>query len=306
MVQVEGAAMAGLALATSVQPAFVSPHRKRKWRRRRRIVAQCAPLANVLFSPRGCRIDRRRDVDIFRGGGLRSGRGCVGWSLSMGGCSVIGVAMSVGQCDSRLVMSAIPGIDFAVVAAVSDMSTLRSSNLELAPVEVESVSGAAPSLGEYLLSLSHFLVNTLLDPYVQVASFILFILVLAKLAEGGESRARVVDGGKEKSLEVLSHPSPFNLFVTKRCPSISSPSTYLTFGRKVPIGGEESRPVYQRKCLFAADGGVVAIDWPAQLDLTGEDGFDNVLLLVPGMSLVPSSKDSHGVDLEAHAVILLH
>jgi hypothetical protein len=135
----------------------------------------------------------------------------------------------------------------------------------------------------------------LLDPYVEVAAFILVVLVLAKLAEDGKSRGRVVEGGKEKCLEVVSRPSPFNLFVTKRCPSISSPSTYLAFGRKEPIGGEDSRPVYQRKCLFAADGGVVAIDWPAQFELTGEDGFDNVLLLVPGLSLLPSSKDSHGI-----------
>lgn len=245
------------------------------------MVAQCAPLANALFSPRGCRIDRKRERDgvLFGESGLRYGRDCVGWKLRMREWSVIDAGLSDGLHKSRFVMSAAPGIDLALVAALSDTSAVQSSSLELAPVE--SVSTAAPSLGENLLSLSHYLVSTLLDPYVEVAAFILVVLVLAKLAEDGKSRGRVVEGGKEKCLEVVSRPSPFNLFVTKRCPSISSPSTYLAFGRKEPIG-EDSRPVYQRKCLFAADGGVVAIDWPAQFELTGEDGFDNVLLLVPG------------------------
>ena len=282
--------MAGLVLATRIQPAFVSPHRKRQWRRR--IVAQCAPLVGAFLSPCSCRIDRRRELDgVFnREAGLRIGRACVGWSSRMQGCTLIDVDSSVGLYKSRLVMSARLGIDLALVATQSDMGTMQSSNLELAPVEF--VSTSAPSVGEHLLTLGHFLGNTLLDPYVQVASFILFVLVLAKLAENGESRESIVDGGKEKSLEVVSHSSPFNLFVAKRCPSISSPSTYLTFGRKEPIGGEESRPAYQRKCLFAPDGGVVAIDWPAQLELTGEGGFDNVLLLVPGLSLLMSFKES--------------
>ena len=192
---------------------------------------------------------------------------------------MIDAALSNGLHKSRSVMSAVPGIDLALVVALSNTSAGQSSSLELAPVE-----STAPSLGKNLLSLSHYLVSTLLDPYVEVAAFILVVLVLAKLAEDGKSRGRVVEGGKEKCLEVVSRPSPFNLFVTKRCPSISSPSTYLAFGRKEPIG-DDSRPVYQRKCLFAADGGVVAIDWPAQFELTGEDGFDNVLLLVSGLSL---------------------
>lgn len=39
---------------------------------------------------------------------------------------------------------------------------------------------------------------------------------------------------------------------------------------------------YQRVCVSSADGGVISLDWPANLDLEQELGLDSTLLLVPG------------------------
>lgn len=275
--------MAAVLLATTLQPAFLSPwpHRKRRWRRRHRNRITIQPQSrNAGFSahrePRGVEIRKYMALDgtkFSTGAGLRcSGRAFVGWtSLRMRfGCGVIG--NDFPKPRSFVMSAALPGIDLALVAAQFDM---QSSDM---PVE-----SAGPFIGEPLLNaLGQFLVNSVLDPYVQVATFILVVVVLVRLVEDGGWR------GKEKSaLEVVSCSSPFNLLVTKRCPSISSPEAFLPFRRKEAIEKDESRPVYQRKCLFSGDGGVVAIDWPSQLELTGEDGFDNVLLLVPGLPLFP-------------------
>lgn len=45
---------------------------------------------------------------------------------------------------------------------------------------------------------------------------------------------------------------------------------------------EEERLEYQRVCVGTEDGGVISLDWPANLDLEEERGLDTTLLLVPG------------------------
>lgn len=45
---------------------------------------------------------------------------------------------------------------------------------------------------------------------------------------------------------------------------------------------ENDRLEFQRECISAKDGGVVSLDWPANLDLEEEHGLDTTLLLVPG------------------------
>ncbi|KAI5073559.1 hypothetical protein GOP47_0011572 [Adiantum capillus-veneris] len=47
---------------------------------------------------------------------------------------------------------------------------------------------------------------------------------------------------------------------------------------------EEHMPTYQRIFLHTKDGGVLAIDWPSHLELSGEHGLDTTVLLVPGLS----------------------
>ncbi|KAI6682091.1 hypothetical protein NL676_035972 [Syzygium grande] len=47
-------------------------------------------------------------------------------------------------------------------------------------------------------------------------------------------------------------------------------------------GELEEKLEYQRVCVGTADGGVISIDWPANLDLREEHGLDSTLLLVPG------------------------
>jgi len=39
---------------------------------------------------------------------------------------------------------------------------------------------------------------------------------------------------------------------------------------------------YQRVCVSGADGGVVSLDWPDNLNLEEELGLDSTLLIVPG------------------------
>eukprot|EP00250_Pteridium_aquilinum_P023453 c2692_g1_i1 orf=1-573(-) len=42
----------------------------------------------------------------------------------------------------------------------------------------------------------------------------------------------------------------------------------------------ESTPIFQRTFLYTEDGGVLAIDWPSHLELSGEHGLDTTFLLV--------------------------
>lgn len=75
----------------------------------------------------------------------------------------------------------------------------------------------------------------------------------------------------------LSRPSPFFRSVCARCPSLVSSSFY----RYVQTL-KSKKPDYQRKCLLAPDGGSVALDWPAHLDIGGSKELENIMLLVCG------------------------
>ncbi|KAI3430086.1 uncharacterized protein J3R85_008380 [Psidium guajava] len=102
---------------------------------------------------------------------------------------------------------------------------------------------------------------------------------------------------------LFSSPTPFNRFVLLRCPSISFEGrelledvneklvkedrhfVRLDSGRMQVREGDgelEKKLEYQRVCVGTADGGVISIDWPANLDLREERGLDSTLLLVPG------------------------
>lgn len=102
---------------------------------------------------------------------------------------------------------------------------------------------------------------------------------------------------------LFASPTPFNRFVLLRCPSISFDGdrdgdgvserlvreerhyVSVSSGRIVPVRKRErdlEELSYQRVCVSAADGGVVSLDWPANLDLEEERGLDSTLLLVPG------------------------
>lgn len=105
---------------------------------------------------------------------------------------------------------------------------------------------------------------------------------------------------------LLSSPTPFNRFVILRCPSISFEGSELledvnerlvkedrhfvrlNDGRIQARGVDEidgvleEKLVYQRFCVGTDDGGVISLDWPANLDLKEEHGLDTTLLLIPG------------------------
>ena len=48
---------------------------------------------------------------------------------------------------------------------------------------------------------------------------------------------------------------------------------------------------YQRSYIHAGDGGVLAIDWPSHLDLSGENGLDTTFLLIAGTSEGSGNQD---------------
>ncbi|KAF5748392.1 hypothetical protein HS088_TW04G00345 [Tripterygium wilfordii] len=106
---------------------------------------------------------------------------------------------------------------------------------------------------------------------------------------------------------LFTSPTPFNRFVVLRCPSISIEGgefledvneklikegrhfVKLNSGRMLVMGGNQSESggldeklEYQRVCLSTEDGGVISMDWPANLDLEQEHGLDTTVLLVPG------------------------
>ncbi|KAL2503374.1 alpha/beta-hydrolase superfamily protein [Forsythia ovata] len=103
---------------------------------------------------------------------------------------------------------------------------------------------------------------------------------------------------------LFTSPTPFNRFVTLRCPSIYFQGSELlenvnekllkedrhfvrlNSGRmltEVENDGEvDEKLVYQRVCVNTEDGGVVSLDWPANLDLEEESGLDTTVLIIPG------------------------
>ncbi|XP_030488681.2 uncharacterized protein LOC115705482 isoform X1 [Cannabis sativa] len=114
---------------------------------------------------------------------------------------------------------------------------------------------------------------------------------------------RVPEGTDIGEWIMFTSPTPFNRFVLLRCPSISFVGSELLedvneklvkedrhyvrldSGRVLVHGGDrglEEKLEYQRVCLSTDDGGVISLDWPANLDLREEHGLDTTLLLVPG------------------------
>ncbi|CAA0818705.1 alpha/beta-Hydrolases superfamily protein [Striga hermonthica] len=103
---------------------------------------------------------------------------------------------------------------------------------------------------------------------------------------------------------LFTSPTPFNRFVTLRCPSICFPGSEfledvnerlvkedryfvkLNSGRMVQQARADSEDggnlVYQRICVGAEDGGVLSFDWPENLVFEEEHGLDTTMLIVPG------------------------
>lgn len=100
---------------------------------------------------------------------------------------------------------------------------------------------------------------------------------------------------------LFASPTPFNRFVLLRCPSIlfqgrdfleDVNEKLVKEGRhfvKLNSGrtgetedGLMEKLVYQRECVRTDDGGVISLDWPADLNLREEHGLDTTLLLIPG------------------------
>lgn len=105
---------------------------------------------------------------------------------------------------------------------------------------------------------------------------------------------------------MFNSPTAFNRSVWLRCPSLLFEEggrmldgvnkrlveeerhfVHLDSGR-IPVSGEkdgcfeDSVVAYQRVCVRTDDGGVIALDWPDNLDLEKEYGLDTTVLLVPG------------------------
>ncbi|KAL5206522.1 hypothetical protein ABZP36_034731 [Zizania latifolia] len=96
---------------------------------------------------------------------------------------------------------------------------------------------------------------------------------------------------------LFTSPTPFNRCVLLRCPSVSfedggvlldgvNERHYVNLSRGlIPAahGGDGAGDIsYQRICIPMVDGGVVALDWPDNLDLDKEHGLDSTVFVVPG------------------------
>lgn len=106
---------------------------------------------------------------------------------------------------------------------------------------------------------------------------------------------------------LFSSPTPFNRSVLLRCPALSfvhggellddvseqivrEERHFVNLDRRriwIPMSGvdewsEDIGVRYQRVCIRTDDGGVIAIDWPENLYLDKEQGFNTTVLLIPG------------------------
>ena len=250
------------------------------------------PQATMYSSSPSCRMSREHHWNSCS---IRIGPandGSVGWKF----CEANG---SFGLHKSRVALcaNARNWLHSVALETQLDMNAIQLPTLE--PVHVETVN-SAPHSGADLFTLGQALLNFLLETH-PISNFSLVVTltvliggIMAYVARNVETGEGVMFEKLDKISEIedcvfISHPSPFNRFVAGRCPSIASASARLVFGNN---GEAESRPVYQRQCLHADDGGVVTIDWPAELEITGADGLDNTLLLISGIvSLCSKSKD---------------
>ncbi|PQQ14227.1 hypothetical protein Pyn_06032 [Prunus yedoensis var. nudiflora] len=84
---------------------------------------------------------------------------------------------------------------------------------------------------------------------------------------------------------LFTSPTPFNRFVLLRH-FVRLNSGRIQFDSRNRIdSGVEEKLEYQRLCVGTDDGGVISLDWPANLDLKEEHGLDTTLVIVPGSAL---------------------
>ena len=114
---------------------------------------------------------------------------------------------------------------------------------------------------------------------------------------------------------LFTSPTPFNRCVLLRCPSVSfedggvlldgvnerlltQDRHYVNLSRgsipAAPAGQGAGEVSYQRLCIPLEDGGVIALDWPANLDLDKEHGLDSTVLVVPG---TPKGSMDRGIEM---------
>uniref|UniRef100_A0A0D9XE27 AB hydrolase-1 domain-containing protein n=1 Tax=Leersia perrieri TaxID=77586 RepID=A0A0D9XE27_9ORYZ len=117
---------------------------------------------------------------------------------------------------------------------------------------------------------------------------------------------------------LFTSPTPFNRSVLLRCPSVSfddggvlldgvnerlltEERHYVNLSRgRIPAargggdGAGDGEVSYQRVCIPTEDGGVIALDWPDNLDLDKEHGLDSTVFIVPG---TPEGSMERGIKL---------
>lgn len=120
---------------------------------------------------------------------------------------------------------------------------------------------------------------------------------------------------------LFTSPTPFNRFVVLRCPSISFQDSELMEDvnerlvkedrhflrldsgkiqvRDYETCDDDEKLVYQRVCVTTEDGGVVSLDWPANLDLEEEYGLDSTLVIVPGTTEGSTDKNIRAFAVES-------
>lgn len=124
--------------------------------------------------------------------------------------------------------------------------------------------------------------------------------LLGRSSEISDRRRSIVDDVVVGEWILFTSPTPFNRFVLLRCCSllsfddsdslsdrlVSEERHFVTLDSgKITLSAadEKTTPLeYQRVCITTEDGGVVSLDWPANLDIREERGLDTTVIFIPG------------------------
>ncbi|KAH9608235.1 hypothetical protein KSS87_015048 [Heliosperma pusillum] len=162
-----------------------------------------------------------------------------------------------------------------------------------------------PSFDIFSLLSSNWLPPAVLAFSAAATAAALSLSSSSPAANSAAEAAISATGGSGSEWMLFTSPTPFNRFVLLRCPSVSFEGgellenvseklvreerhyVRLDTGRIAPMaeeerGSEKVELEYQRVCVPVDDGGVISIDFPANLELSEERGLDTTVLIVPG------------------------
>lgn len=119
--------------------------------------------------------------------------------------------------------------------------------------------------------------------------------------QGGERGSEAQEPQTEDWV-LIGKETEFYSFVYSRCPSMSFRGAETAPGSDAKVVQVSKSAIrlqedhlhltYQRRCTHAGDGGVISLDWPAHLEMEGNEELDSALLIIPG---TVEGSAAHGV-----------